>query len=882
MGKASTILKAFIKVTAFILIFAALLYLVMCVLLFKQEDGTLPMRNFYDLPEDTVDVLFLGSSHIGMNISTDMLWNKYGIAGYKCWGSTQPIWNTYYYLKECLKYQTPKVVVVDVHGATFSYDYADYVLQIKNTMGMRFSQNKIDAVINSAPENQWGNLLLELPTFHTRYNELTEADFQYFPWNKHNDITVLVNQAQDLVFPFEIIDKDQTTETEPMAEKEEKYLRAIIELCQEKNVPLELIAAPYQLSEFEQKRFRGVRDVISEYEGIRFTNFNDVYKDYGIDPQTDFLDPGHFNAAGVPKYSYAVAGLLMEKYDLPDRRLDDNHIWNRSEKTEVLPVYALDQQFYGDGQQNYIDTGLKLYDNMLDSWTILADFVVPPFDDMDHVVFACYNETTNQYQGLLVNMDENNRLIVRYSSYEDMRSDRLEENTRVRLGIVKKGKNISVYLNGEFLGSHELQNLARYTGDLLIGCQQAEDGTFFRFSRPVVYDLQVYDVVMSETEIKAWTPRELPEPQGKDYLSPEKIDEQRLYALDYRFTGDGLESYVDTGIKLYQYPDDTWTILSRIDPEIKTGDSVYFSAFVEDSENYHGLLVRRPEVDKLNIVYGKNGQFTIDLPTDKVSTLAIEKDKYSYTVYLNGEVTAQAANSPCDAHDQTLLIGCQILPDGSLFRFSGTSVYNFEVIHGLLSQEYIAAWTPEALAERPKPEPSPVEFELSGGIPCDGKKVYLDTGIMLYDVPDKNWHIHLVLDISPSTSGTALSCFAEDPNDYRGLLIRQINSESFGITLGNTYHTVPINNAQHLVLDIVKESYSYILYANGEKIAEAESRTKSWDGPLFVGAERLLNGEPFRFSTQKIRQLTVSEVIPSEADIIAGSQENFDVNVFRK
>ena len=96
MGK---IFKASFKVVLFLFIFAVLLYLVMCVLLFKQEDGALPMRNFYDLPENTVDVLFLGSSHMGMNLSTDILWNKYGIAGYKCWGSVQPIWNTYYYLK---------------------------------------------------------------------------------------------------------------------------------------------------------------------------------------------------------------------------------------------------------------------------------------------------------------------------------------------------------------------------------------------------------------------------------------------------------------------------------------------------------------------------------------------------------------------------------------------------------------------------------------------------------------------------------------------------------------------------------------------------------------------------------------------------------------
>ena len=854
----------------------------MCVLLFKQEDGALPMRNFYDLPENTVDVLFLGSSHMGMNLSTDILWNKYGIAGYKCWGSVQPIWNTYYYLKECLKYQRPKVIVMDVHGATFSYDYPDFVIQLKNTIGMRFSRNKIDAVLTSSRQDQWGNLLLGLPTYHTRYNELTETDFQYFPWNRHQDITVLVNQNLDTLFEFDIMDKDQTSGIEPLAEKEEKFFRMIIELCQEENIPLELVASPYQIGEIEQKRYRAIRQVVSEYEDINFTNFNEVYRDYGIDTHKDFLDPGHFNMYGVPKYTDAIAQILTAKYDLMDHRSDENHIWNQIKKADITPVYELEHIYHGDGKRNYVDTGKKLLDNIMDSWTILADFTVPPFTDFDRIILSCYDETPDHYQGILVTIDDYGKLAVMFSSFEDIKSEKLEENSRVRLAIVKNEKRIDVYLNGKFLGTHKLENLAKYSGNLLVGCQENQDGFFFRFSKPVVYDLQVFDSILSETDIRNWEPRNLPEPPEKQYLSDEEVNDECIYRMDYEYSGDGQELYTDTGVKLYQDQDNSWTLLSQIDPRIDKGDTVYFSAFVEDVNNYRGLLVRRLDVGKLNIAYGNNSQITIDIPTDEPSILAIVKDSFSYTVYLNGEIIVDGDNSPCDVSDLNLLIGSQVDSDGNLFRFSGTTVYNLEIYNGLMSSEDILSWKPEPMPEAPKPIPSDVRYYLENSFAGNGRNVALDTGIQLYDVADKNWSLHLVIDYDKEGLGTALSCFAEDPTNYRGFLVRQLDETTYDLTLGSSHTTLTVGWDPVVIIDVIKEGYHYTVYMNGEKKFETDAVCKSWDGTLIIDAERLLNGSLFRYSNQKVRKLEITEEIPDESEILQKCAEENIKEYFKK
>ena len=310
MGTFGKIVKRGLKGVAFLIIFFILWALINQVMVFKQEDGTLPARNFYDLPADSVDVLVLGSSHAGMNVSSKTLWDEYGIASYRLWGSIQPIWNSYYYLREALEYQHPKVILLDAHSLTFDQEYGPYPVQVKNTIGLRLSRNKIENILASAPEEDRAAMLLGLPIYHNRYNELAEEDFDYMFWQAHPEMQILSSEDSTFVHSFSILEPDLSDEEAPLGEKEEKYFRMLLEYCREKQVPLEIVAAPYEISAVEQQKFRRVQSIAGEY-GVRFTDFNLCYRDYDIDPRRDYLDPGHFNRYGLPKYARALADLLL-------------------------------------------------------------------------------------------------------------------------------------------------------------------------------------------------------------------------------------------------------------------------------------------------------------------------------------------------------------------------------------------------------------------------------------------------------------------------------------------------------------------------------------------------------------------------------------------
>lgn len=289
------------------------------VLIMKRSDGILTMQDFYAQPDGTVDVLLVGNSHSGINIDTATLWDSCGIAAYDLWGGVQPLWNSYHYIVEALKYQTPKLIVLEVMASTSDYEYSEEQNQIKNTAGMRLSKNKIEAVRASAPEDRQLNLLLGFPLYHGRFDELTMEDFQHFPWsNGLENFKGSVLRYGTGSYEFE--SAEGISDTAPVMDKELEYLNRIIGLCREKSVQLMLLKTPSLEREQTQPILNTVAR-IAEDNGLAFVNMNLMDDELGITADDWSLDR-HMNASGARKVSAWLADHLQSEYDIPDRRGD--------------------------------------------------------------------------------------------------------------------------------------------------------------------------------------------------------------------------------------------------------------------------------------------------------------------------------------------------------------------------------------------------------------------------------------------------------------------------------------------------------------------------------------------------------------------------------
>lgn len=315
--------KTFFSVFLFLVMFFCGAKVVNQTLVLKRDDGIVTMQSFYKQPEGTVDVLILGSSRAGVNLDLETMWKYYGISGYTCWGSVQPFWNSYYFLKEAVNVSRPKVIILDVGAATYPFEYSDDGRQYTNTYGIKSIFNRIQAVQVSSPQKRWSNLILGLPIYHSRFNELSQGDFSHYTWN----IDVAANfKGNSVIYGsgnYSLEDVSEIKEIGNLNSKEEEYLNKIIEYCQNEELPLLLIATPNPGRTREQPYFNAVQKIADE-QSIPFINFNLLDAETSFEAE-DFWTDGHLNTSGGRKISSYLGSYLMSNYMLLDHRGDENY-----------------------------------------------------------------------------------------------------------------------------------------------------------------------------------------------------------------------------------------------------------------------------------------------------------------------------------------------------------------------------------------------------------------------------------------------------------------------------------------------------------------------------------------------------------------------------
>lgn len=319
-----------VKAAGFVAGLCILLFCMSRVLTFKDHDGIYSVTNFYELKDNTVDVLVLGSSHAYTDINTGILWREHGIASYVLAASSQSVWNSYYYLKEALKTQSPRLVVLEGFSLSADGDFPEDSIAIKNTYGLKWSKNRVEAIKASVPEERQVEFLLGYTQYHSRYSYLTGEDFGLVPEGQQDwKGTYLLTRMQ----PCEALEMDECAGYVPLSEKTEKYYRAILALAQEKQIPVLVIVNPcVNINEYDQEKYNTAQRIAEEYQ-VPFVNYTRMTDELQIDFAVDMADKSHLNYKGSYKLSAELGNYIAEHYDIPDRREDPAYAgWERDAK----------------------------------------------------------------------------------------------------------------------------------------------------------------------------------------------------------------------------------------------------------------------------------------------------------------------------------------------------------------------------------------------------------------------------------------------------------------------------------------------------------------------------------------------------------------------
>lgn len=137
--------------------------------------------DFYEMERDSIDVLFLDSSHVGAAFNSQNLYDEYNITSYNLSSDGQSLWISYYWMKEVLRNQSPKAVVLDCYELLG--DKKDSETEARKAFdNMRLGKVKIEAVdaVCTFDESQsMFSYLLTNPRYHERWSGLGEMDFTW-------------------------------------------------------------------------------------------------------------------------------------------------------------------------------------------------------------------------------------------------------------------------------------------------------------------------------------------------------------------------------------------------------------------------------------------------------------------------------------------------------------------------------------------------------------------------------------------------------------------------------------------------------------------------------------------------------------------------------
>lgn len=313
-------MKRTLKVGISLLIVLGGLFFLQKLLVPKYVDGVVEgafVAEYYQEEKDH-DVVFIGDCEVYENFSPAVLWQEFGVNSYIRGSAEQYIWQSYYLLEDTLRYETPRVVVFNIQSLQFNEGQREAYNRM-TLEGMEWSPAKVRAILASmGPKEKFLDYVFPILRYHSRWSELTGADFQYLFEKKKVSFNGYYMRVD--VRPAENVPTGKPLADYSFGENAWKYLEMMEALCREKGIELVLIKAPslypYWYPQWEEQ----VEDYARE-KGLPYINFLEIQEETGIDYTTDTYDGGlHMNLSGAEKLSRYLGRYLTGEMGLTDRR----------------------------------------------------------------------------------------------------------------------------------------------------------------------------------------------------------------------------------------------------------------------------------------------------------------------------------------------------------------------------------------------------------------------------------------------------------------------------------------------------------------------------------------------------------------------------------
>lgn len=308
--------------------------MIMVVLWITNKVFLLKDENFYNYHnftmqgKNSIDILILGSSHSRNGIDASQLdtlleEQNISVRSFNMSITGLRFEMMAYRLKEVLKTQTPKLLIVETFSAV-PIEYSDIDITRRYAIDyMPLTINKLQ-YINHYIEEEKKSYIFPLLRYHSRWKELTKEDFLVLNPPRLDSISRengLVAYTEDVVWEKEddyfTNDFSTVTEESVIEPEVDKALQDLLQVAEKNHIAILFVSLPFkiQMGYDSEQLVQNNNYIRNHYcDGkMKLLDFNKNYAALEWDFQ-DMQDEGHMNESGRQKIMPVLADFIEDNY----------------------------------------------------------------------------------------------------------------------------------------------------------------------------------------------------------------------------------------------------------------------------------------------------------------------------------------------------------------------------------------------------------------------------------------------------------------------------------------------------------------------------------------------------------------------------------------
>ncbi len=335
--KAKKIIFEIIKAVVFIAMVATLTLVITTLLKPEDNESKLRASGFRNMPNDSLDVVFVGSSTMYRFISPATLWENEKLTSYVYASPAMPFECVEPVIKEVEKTQKPDLIVVDARRIArlaimeaegrvddiYSEENINWFSLVVNNFPTGI--NKLETILKSKyiPAEDKLLYITEIGKYHSRWAQVVELarenklDLDYdfyqvkYPQKGYMMTARLFNTDKACA------DYSQYVANTPSFPDDTRHLLdSLMDYAKDNNIELLFVDTPFiGVSEKVLDMSKSLQQIVEE-NGYKYYEMNYEIASLGLDANKHFYDDNHTNAWGAELVTKAIGEYIAVNYGI--------------------------------------------------------------------------------------------------------------------------------------------------------------------------------------------------------------------------------------------------------------------------------------------------------------------------------------------------------------------------------------------------------------------------------------------------------------------------------------------------------------------------------------------------------------------------------------